>query len=94
MQYNMQKNMQKYDKYAKKYDNLTNMQCGSIMENMQENMHNMQNLLTMQKICKICTPHLADVPSRPTFKFNLIWGVSNIHPYTLAQTYGSMCLFS
>ena len=30
------------------------------MENMQKNMQNMQNLWTMPKICKICTPHLAD----------------------------------
>ena len=43
--------------------NMTNVQCGSIVENMQENMQNMQNmqnLRTMPKICKICTPHLAD----------------------------------
>ena len=40
--------------------NMTNMQCGSIVEHMQENMQNMQNLRTMPKICKICAPHLAD----------------------------------
>ena len=55
-------------KYAEKYArnmtnmqrNMTNMHCGSIIENMQENMQNMQNLRTMPKKCKICTPHPAD----------------------------------
>ena len=66
---NMQEICRKYAiKYAEKYAttmtnmqrNMTNMQCGSIMENMQENMQNLQHLQTMPKICKICTPHLAD----------------------------------
>jgi hypothetical protein len=40
--------------------NMTDMQCGLITEYMQENMQCMKNMLTMPKICKVYTPHLAD----------------------------------
>ena len=66
---NMQEICRKYaKKYAKKYarnmqnmqENMQNMQYVSVKENMQENMQNMQNPWTFPKICKICTPELAD----------------------------------
>jgi ribosomal protein L40E len=55
-------------KYAKQYARnmtnmqieMTNMQCCSIMEKMQENMQNAHKYAIMPKICRICTPRLTD----------------------------------
>ncbi len=47
---------------------LLNIACN--MQNIQNNMHDMQNMQTSFPICRICTAHFADDPTRPvSFKF-------------------------